>query len=161
MGHACVADKQEILESSVFLGTNLDQIMEGIKNVKMNLNCGNIGPIWNEGAEEAVCREGANALIWTFYSMIVVSVCGLALFSLRAARNDVEVTFSEKDEEFEEAWRNDSRRSLSPRSHGKVVPFDSEMYNKRTKHEPGYFDDELGLEEENYGNDNDPYDVRY
>ena len=161
MGPACIADEQEILESSVFLGTNLDLIMENIKDLKMELNCGAVGPFWNNGVEEAICREGATALLWTFYSLIVVSICGMALFSLRAARNDVEVTFSEKHEEFDEPWRNKGRANLSPRSaSGKVVPFDSEMY-KKTKHESEYFDETLDLEEENDYSEEDAYNDRY
>lgn len=157
LGQACVKGQSEVLQMSVLLGSNLDIIMGNIKDLKMNLSCDLINPIWNDGIEELICMEGANALMWTFYSFLVVSICGMSLFSLRSARNDVEVTFSEEGDEFDESWKNDTRRSITPPSFsGKTSPY---------RHDPkgrSYYDleetDGYTYDEESY---DDPYNEGY
>ena len=148
-GVECMDGEQDILNLAVVLGNKLDMIMDNIKELKMSLNCGVLEPVWNDGIEEAMCKEGVNAIIWTFYSFLLVSFCGLALYTLRAARNDVEVAFTEKEEEFEDSWKN-GRRGTTPRSmNGKVTPYE--------------YEDELILKDEadfEYGGDS-AYSERY
>ena len=150
MGIECIGSQQDILNLSIVLGNKLDAIMENIKELKMSLNCGVLQPVWNDGIEEAMCKEGVNAIIWTFYSFLLVSFCGLALYSLRAARHDVKVAFTEKKEGFEEdSWKNGRMGTASCSMNGKVTPYE--------------FEDELALKDEadfEYGGDS-AYSGRY
>ena len=119
----CEEGNKEHIESSIFLGNNLDLIMEEIGNFKARINCEKLHPLWKEGIEDVVCTEGVHAIMWTFYSFIIVTICGMLIFSLRAARNDVEVTFEEEGDNGLESWeKGRGRNSMHHHKSGRVYP---------------------------------------
>lgn len=88
---SCAPDVQNITDLYGDLMIGLNSAAQDVRDIKSILYCDKFSPLWAAGFDEAICREGANAVMWTFYSFLVVSMCGMVLFSLRAARNDVEI----------------------------------------------------------------------
>ena len=67
-----VADKLVILTDSADLTFDL-------------ISCSNINPIYVNTFHKAACTESASGLSWVFSSLLVISICGMTMLTLRSA----------------------------------------------------------------------------
>ena len=67
-----VADKLVILSDSADLTFDL-------------ISCSNINPIYVNTFHKAACTESASGLSWVFSSLLVISICGMTMLTLRSA----------------------------------------------------------------------------
>ena len=94
---SAVQDNQEQLEEEC--GRNFDNVLQIVKDMNDNLKslqrqadlsldlikCENINQLYVNTVHEAGCTYSVDALIWTFASSLVISVCGLIMIMLRAS----------------------------------------------------------------------------
>lgn len=67
-----VADKLVVLEDSADRTFDL-------------ISCGSINPIYVNTFHKAACAESASGLSWMFASLMVISICGMTMLTLRSA----------------------------------------------------------------------------
>lgn len=110
------------------------QLLKSTVDEALNLvNCEDINRMYVNAVHDAGCTESPAAMYWIFVSLMVISVCGMTMISLRSAYlpsnysgkipepSDNEKSASKNEPMFHHDDRNDSQTQITP-----IFQFDDE-----------------------------------
>jgi hypothetical protein len=82
--HVCSPKDQEIANSFIAVFNDFSIALRSISTAASNLSCQQISPIYNQAFNHQLCSSSVASLMWMMWSLLVISVCGMMMITLRA-----------------------------------------------------------------------------
>lgn len=80
----CSPKDQEIANSFIAVFNDFSTALRSISSAASYLSCQQISPIYNQAFNQQLCTSSIASLMWTMWSLLVISVCGMMMITLRA-----------------------------------------------------------------------------
>jgi len=81
----CQKDVRPVRDGLVSVAGNMQVFQEDLGNVEQLLTCENLSPLYTSVAHEVMCELSIHALVWFYSSILVVTVCGMTIITLRSS----------------------------------------------------------------------------